>query len=282
MNIKVLMITFNRPKYTELSLKRLCDTAPPNLSLTVWDNGSDRPTKEIVERFKNHPSIECIVFNKRNDKLRKPTNWFWKNNLGADLIGKVDDDCLVPKDWCSILEQTHRDIPEAGMLGCWHFFPEDVVSEIALKKTYTFGRHKIMRNCWIGGSGYLMKKKVLERNGYLKRNESFTDFCLRAAAKGFINGWYYPFLYQEHMDDPRAENTDIKTDEDFRRLIPLSARAFNIQTRDEWIQRLKTSAIRLQEYSINPNDFIGIKPKIKRKIFELFGREYFPRFAKSV
>jgi len=272
------MITFNRAEYTEKSICRLLESATENTKIVIWDNNSNPETKNIVKKYEKHSKIENVIYNDNNDKLWKPTNWFFSTSGEYDLIGKVDDDCLVPKEWIKILRKFHEKLPELGLIGCWRFLPEDFNKEVAENKIQKFGKHRIMRNCWIEGSGYLMKRAVVSKIGYLRKNESFTDYCIRAAAKGFINGWYYPFLYQEHMDDPRTENTGIKSDEDFQRLIPLSAKTFNIQTKDEWIQRLKKSAKMLQEYSINPNDFIGIKPQIKRKILKLIGRKYFPKF----
>ncbi|MEW6115780.1 MAG: glycosyltransferase [Nitrospirota bacterium] len=277
MLIKVLMITYNRPEYTRLSLERLCGTAPKNLRVTIWDNASDAATREVVEKFKNHWCVERVIFNETNEKLRRPTNWFWENSLDADLLGKVDDDCLVPEDWCQILAQAHKDIPEAGILACCRFLPEDFNYERASKKISTFGIHQVLRNCWVQGSGYLMKREVIRRIGFLEPEETFTTFCIRAAAKGFMNGWYYPFLFEEHMDDPRVPHTGIRSEEDFQRLIPLSARTFGIRTREQWIQRLVTSNQRLQEYSINPYDFIGYRARLNRKIAEIRGKEYFPK-----
>lgn len=271
------MITYNRPEYADQSLSRLCETAPPNMRLTIWDNDSDAATKKMVNKFRNHWCVERVIFNDRNDKLRRPTTWFWENNSDADLLGKVDDDCLVPENWLSVLEEAHRDIPQAGILGCWHFLPEDFKPQLAEKKIQTIGRHQLMRNCWIGGSGYLMKREVINKIGLLRPKETFSDYCIRASSKGFINGWYYPFLYQEHMDDPRVPHTGIRSEEDFQRLIPLSARTFGINTREQWIQRLKTSAQKLQEYSLNPYDFIGIKASVKKKITEIMCGEYFPK-----
>jgi hypothetical protein len=193
------------------------------------------------------------------------------------LLGKVDDDCLVPEDWCTILEKAHRDIPEAGVLGCWRFLPDDFNYEKAKKKIYKFGDHHIMRNCWIEGSGYLMKKEVIHKIGFLRERESFTEFCIRASTEGFVHGWYYPFLYQEHMDDPRTEHAGIRSEDDFQRLVPLTARRFNIRTREQWIQRMMTSARNLQEYSIDPYDFIGIRAWTKRRIAKILGKEYFPK-----
>ena len=276
MKVKVLMITYNRPRYTQLSIEKLCASATTNTKITIWDNNSESETKNIIESYENHPKIEKVVYNRTNDKLFKPTNWFWENSQDAELIGKVDDDCLVPENWISILEKAHKDIPEAGALACWHFLQEDFKYEKAKRKIVKYNGHQIMRNCWVPGSGYLMKRSVIKELGILRQKESFTDYCIRAAAKKYINGWYYPLVLQENLDDPRTPNTGIKTEEDFLRLIPLSARTFKIKNREQLIERCKISSQMLQEYSYDPKDYIGPIAFIKRKVLRLFGRDYFP------
>lgn len=280
MKIKILMITCNRPHYTRLSLERLCLTAPKEAGITVWDNSSDKETTGLLKTFEGRHPIERIIYSTRNEKLWKPTDWLFRNSATADLISKVDDDCLVPPGWCDVLAKAHKDIPEAGVLGCWRFQPEDLNAQKASEKIYVYGRHMIMRNCWVEGSGFLMKRAVIDSIGNLRSGETFTDYCIRAAAGGFINGWYYPFLYQEHMDDPRAEHSGIKTDDDFRRLMPLSASNFGIRSKEAWTERLRDSAQRLQQYSIDPRDFIGIRAKLKNRVHSVIGKEYFPKMKK--
>jgi len=270
------MITFNRPHYTRLSLSRLCETAPESAKITVWDNGSSQETIAVLKQFEGHERIEQILYNKTNDRQIGPTNWFWQNAIDADFVSKVDDDCLMPKNWCDVLQQAHLDIPAAGILGCWHFLPDDFNENAAVRKIQRFGKHRIMRNCWVGGSGYLMKRAVIDKIGYMKIAEGFSAYCIRAATKNFINGWYYPFLYQEHMDDPRTEHAGINSEADFHRLTPASAKNFKINSREEWITRLQQSAQRAQAYSYDPKDWIGIRAKIKSKITVLMGKEYIP------
>lgn len=263
MKIRILMITHNRPEYTLLSLKRLCAVTPENSGVVVWDNGSSEETINVIKKFESNPKVERIVYNESNEKLWKPTNWFWEDSIDYDFLSKVDDDCLLPTNCYEILEKAHVDIPEFGIIGCWRFLKEDFNENVAKKKIFTNGKHKIMRNCFVEGSGYLMKAKIIKEIGVLKFGESFTDYCIRAAKRGYINGWYYPFLYQEHMDDPRSFNSGIKNDNDFKRLMPLSARNYKIQNKEEWINRLKKSAFDLQAYSYDPNDYVGIRAQLK-------------------
>lgn len=277
MRIKILMITHNRPHYTALSLARLTETAPQNASITVWDNASGSETISVIKRFERHPRVEKVIYNKTNDKLWRPTNWFWEHTKDADLVSKIDDDCLMPAKWVEKLSTAHSDIPSAGILGCWRFLPEDLDIRKASKKIQSFGAHMVLRNCWVEGSGYLAKREVINKIGLLRPKETFTTWCVRAEAAGFINGWYYPFMYQEHMDDPRAEHTGIKSDSDLQKLLPLSASQFGALTKDDWIKRIKASAARVQEYSLDPYDYIGLRAKIKRRVFRFFGMNYFPK-----
>jgi len=258
------MIAYNRPRYTSLSLERLLGTCDENMRVWVWLNGDDKETLEVVQSFQNHPCLFKFHHSIENKKLREPTNWFWANAKG-DLLSKVDDDCLMPFGWADTLRQAHADIPEFGVISCWHFFEADFVPELANKKIkeYACG-HRLMLNCSVGGSGYLMKRKCVETNGLLRPDESFTRYCVRLAVKGWINGWYYPFLHQEHMDDPRAPHTLLKTDEDFQRYMPLTARNFGVSTLEEWIRYLHNDAAKVQAASINPKDHIGWRVKLKR------------------
>jgi GT2 family glycosyltransferase len=277
MRVRILMITYRRVAYTRLSLSRLCETLPDWAKITVWDNNSGAEMRKLLEEYETHPRIEKIIFNENNDRLRGPTNWFWQNSTDADLLGKVDDDCLMPPGWCETLTQAHDDIPTAGALACWHFPEEDVVPDIAERKVQRFGGHRIMRNCWVQGSGYLIKRSMVAEMGGLADGESFQTYCTRAAAAGRIHGWYYPFIYLEHMDDPRAPHTEMKTEEDFHRLGPLSAKTFRVGSREDWVKRLKYSAWSLQACSTDPRYYLGWRAALRRKVNRLLGTNYLPR-----
>ncbi len=273
MKLRVLMLTFRRPEYTKLSLSRLCETVPEYGRITVWDNNSGPAMREVLAHFEGHPRIEKIVYHGSNAKLRGPTSCFWHESQDAEFISKVDDDCLVPPGWCETPIQAHYDIPKAGILGCWHYFDEDFDLFLASRKIQAFGDHKIMRNCWVEGSGYIAKREVVDKIGKLEVKESFTGWCFRAAAQGYVNGWYFPFLFQEHMDDPRAANSGIRTEDDFQRLRPLTANTFKVRNIDEWINWLRRDARNLQRTSFDIKDYSGWRARVRGKLSWLIGRD---------
>ncbi|MFW6180404.1 MAG: glycosyltransferase family A protein, partial [Spirochaetota bacterium] len=238
----ILMITYNRPSYTRLSLQRLLDTCDETMRVWLWHNGTDPQTLEVVRSFLDHPRVYRFNHSEENQGLRGPTNWLWENARG-EFLSKVDDDCLLPEGWADTLRGAHRDEPGFGVLGCWRFHDEDFIPELAGKKIRAFrGGHRLLVNLWVEGSGYLMKRECVDRAGPLQPGESFTQYCVRLAGRGWVNGWYYPFLRQEHMDDPRSPHTLLKTDQDVERYNPLSAVTFGVRTLEGWRARLKRSA----------------------------------------
>lgn len=122
-SIDILMVTYNRSRYTELSLKRLLDTCDESMRVWVWHNGEDEKTLEIVRSFRNHPRFFKFHHSSENKRLREPTNWLWAESKGG-FIGKVDDDCLVPYHWADKLRQAHIDVLEFGVISCWHLLKE--------------------------------------------------------------------------------------------------------------------------------------------------------------
>jgi glycosyltransferase involved in cell wall biosynthesis len=262
-SVDILMITYNRAEYTKLSLARLLDTCDESMRVWVWHNGDHEETLEVVKSMQDHPRFYKFYHSQQNKKLREPTNWFWANSEGGYLT-KVDDDCLMPYGWADTLRKAHVDNPEFGVIGCWRFPDEDFAPEHASKKINEFdGNHRIMRNCWVEGSGYLMKRECYNKMGSIKDGQSFPNYCVRLAQQGYINGWYYPFLYQEHYDDPRSEHSLLKCDADMREWAPLSAINNGVVTVQAWGDQLKRSAALLQRVSYDVKYYTGWRKKLK-------------------
>jgi glycosyltransferase involved in cell wall biosynthesis len=272
--IDILMITFNRPTYTRLALERLLETCDDTMRVWLWHNGNDGATLDVVRALADHPRVQAFHHSPENKKLHEPTNWLWSNANGA-YVSKVDDDCLLPDGWAQTLRRAHEDVPELGVVGCWRFEDEDFVPELAKRKIRSFhGGHRVLQNLWVEGSGYLMKRACLNRNGLLRDGESFPQYCIRLAKAGFVHGWYFPLIRQEHMDDPRSPNTLLRTDEDLHKYLPLSARNNGVTTLSEWQSQLRRSARLVQESSLDLREYAWWRTKLKslhRRIRSLAG-----------
>jgi len=270
----ILMITYNRPEYTRLSLARLLDTCDESARVWIWQNGSDSETMKVVDEFRSHPRVHRYHHSEENKKLRDPTNWLLSESDG-DYVSKVDDDCLVPENWLEVLRKAHEDEPMFGAIGCWRFMPDDFRPELAERKIKEFrGGHKLLAHPWVEGSGFLMKRACVQKVGQIRPKESgVTGYLTRVAQAGWINGWYYPFLWQEHMDDPRAPHTLIRTDDDLKRYLPLSAQNFGAHSVEAWDAQLRRSAERLQRLPSNPRYYGKWRAALRRRV-----QRYIPSF----
>jgi hypothetical protein len=123
-----------------------------------------------------------------------------------------------------------------------------------------------MENCWTGGSGYLMKRRCFAQMGLLRPRQSFTDYGIALASRGWVNGWYYPFLYQDHMDDPRSEHCRYRDEAGFQANRSLSAETFGIRTLEEFKRAHREGAVALQGASTDPRDYIGPKAFLRKVI----------------
>jgi hypothetical protein len=262
--LDILMITYNRPRFTGLALKRLLDSCESGMRVWVWHNGDHRETLDVLGSFEGHPYLHAVRVSMENKKLREPTNWFWRHAT-APFLSKVDDDCLLPDGWASSLISAHRDVPELGIIGCWRFYDEDFVSDLAARKLRNFrGGHQLMLNCWVQGSGYVMKRAVVEQLGGLQPTESFTEYGIRAVAAGWVNGWRFPFIHEEHMDDPRSPYSEFSTDEDFARNRPLSAVMDDVVSLAEWRNRVRWMARSVQSAPYDPLYYVGWRGKARK------------------
>src|SRR5687768_3359543 len=124
MTIDLLFITFNRLHYTKLALSSVLADPSEEFSLTIWDNASSDGTTEYLKTEVKDRRIREIVFSKENVGQTAALNKIWSRS-DADLLGKLDNDCIVTPGWTRTLAQAHRDIEQLGVVACWHFFPED-------------------------------------------------------------------------------------------------------------------------------------------------------------
>ena len=199
-SIHLVMMTYNRLDYTREALPALLADPEEDFVLTIWDNGSTDGTREFIRQVSD-PRVVEVVLSDENKGQAYVTNKIWEDSE-ADLVGKVDNDCVVTPGWTRPLARAHADLPELGVVGCWHFFAQDFDLGRARHKIQRFGDHQIFRHPWIDGSALLVKRKVFLEYAPCREEEYLSGFWTRLALDGYVNGFYYPLILQDHLDDP--------------------------------------------------------------------------------
>ena len=259
--VDVLMITYNSPDHVRVSLPHLLSTCDEQTRVWLWHNGDDQETLAVVQDHLDDPRVHRFHHSRENLRLTAPTNWLWDEADGT-YVSKVDDDCLPEHGWIERLRDAHEANPSFGAVGCWRFLDEDFVPELAERKIVEFaGGHRLLRNHWVQGSGYLLPRQKVRAQGLLRAGQSFTQYCLDLARAGAVNGWLYPFVREDNMDDPRSPNTLFRDDDDFRRRMPLTAQKLGIDTVEEWARQEHESAVAVQKATLDLRAYSGWRAK---------------------
>lgn len=259
--VDILMITYKTPEYVRRSLPHLLDTCDEATRVWLWHNGDDEETLAVVQAHADDPRVHRFHHSPENVRLRPPTNWLWREGTG-DFVSKVDDDCLPEHGWIQRLREAHHENPEFGAVGCWRFREEDFVPELAERKIQQYaGGVTLLRNHWVQGSGYLLPRALVAHQGLITEGQTFTDYCLQLARHGAVNGWIYPFVREENMDDPRSPLTLLTNDEALRRRMPLTAQSLGITSVADWAQQEHESALAVQAASLDLREYSGWRAK---------------------
>ena len=260
--VDVLMISHRRAVYFRRSLESLLEAADDNVRVWLWHNGSEPATKQIFDEYRDHPRVFRSHNSESNAGLREPTNWVWGQGEGQ-YVSKIDDDCVEASGWLRRMLDAHAR-EELGAIAAWRFYPEDFLGARSMARLVRYPSGvRVMRSNWVQGSGYLLPRHVIERFGLLGDRESFPDWCVRSARGGAQHGWLFPFLHEEHMDDPRSPLTMFTDDATFVENRPLHARLRDIVTLDDWEQEQREAARVVQVAEL---EWLGYESPLRRRL----------------
>ncbi|MHC4463859.1 MAG: glycosyltransferase family 2 protein [Planctomycetota bacterium] len=236
MKIDLLFVSWNRLDYTKLALTSLLADPTEEFSLTIWDNASTDGTKEYLATVED-PRIIRKVFARDNVHVHLAAKECFSKS-SADLVGFFPNDFLVTPGWTRPLAQAHADVQEFGMIACWHLGPEFFDEERARHKIQKFGQHRVLRHPYTNGGAGLLKLKTLIDCGLLGSGLCGKDL-IQLAVRGYVNGFYFPPIYVEHMDYPWSEHYAFSDKLQEKIETSVSYRYHGIRTLDdakEWHQ----------------------------------------------
>ena len=204
--IPVLFTTFNRLAYTKQTLPVLIKNTP-DAEIIVIDNGS---TDGTVDYLLEQKGISQLILNAENTGLSGAMNAFFKITEGSKIVGKVDNDTLVPPNWLDdlldILVRSNLEIVQAK-----HFFHstlhkdwDDMVSRRPVKR---FSNGNVVYAKFVGGSGVVFKRGIITEP--LKDNGLYGwgDFqrLNRQHRRGIFDGVWIDLLdmagYNQYTED---------------------------------------------------------------------------------
>lgn len=260
MKIDMLYITYNRLPYAKLSLPALLADPTEEFSLTIWDNGSTDGTREFLASVED-PRIAQKVYSDGNVRLHGAMNEVIAQS-SAELLAVVLDDILVTPGWTRPLACAHADVPEFGMIGCWHLAPGTFDYERAKHKIQKFGEHEVLRHPW-GGVPYMIKIGTMRKYGPLQSSRT-TNYWIRMAIDGYVNGHYVPPIKAEHMDYPWSEHFAYSDKFDEWREVSTGAKCHGINTVEDAKEWHKVVVGNILDGPWDAKYYVGWRAKLKR------------------
>ena len=196
----LLLITYNRKQYVQKTLNHLLNSSS-NFRLYCWDNASVDGTADIIASIDDERVVKRH-FNPENVNQVEPCLWFIET-AESDVIGKIDDDILLPEGWTDRFTPLVRQEPKFGMLGCWIFMPEDWNPTLATHNILEVSGHSIFRCTMIAGHSFVARREYLRRYSR-KMSTGIPVDRVQMSIDGLISGCPLPLMYAHNMDDPRS------------------------------------------------------------------------------
>lgn len=205
-SIGIVYITQNRLYYVEKSLPQLLANTKLDFNLYVVDNGSTDGTLEFVSSI-HDPRIKMLVRHRKNQKQTRPINWLW-SVCTEDLVGKFDDDGLVPPGWLEDMSSVFDQRTELnlGAVAATNFHPDDVAKANYQKNIVKIGSREIVRQPHVTGACYIIRSEIVKKFGPLKEtngNNDWINFEWMLGKNGYVHGLAHPLVMVINMDDPR-------------------------------------------------------------------------------
>ncbi len=242
--VELLLITWNRREYVEKTLPKLLED-PSDFRLYFWDNGSSDGTADLINSV-DDPRVVKRHLNPENVGQTQPCLWFFETST-SDVIGKIDDDILLPPGWTERIAPMIRKEPKFGMLACWSFLPEDWDENRAKNNIVELSGERVFRCPYVQGHSFLSRRDYLIRYQEVEGLYGLPVDRYGMTLDGLVSGYPLPLLQVHNMDDPRTP-LNVKTKSgSLGNDSALTARIAKFQSAEDFGKYLAKEAIRLQE-----------------------------------
>ncbi|HWB11545.1 MAG TPA: glycosyltransferase [Pirellulales bacterium] len=210
----LLMVTYNRLEYTRLALEACLKLDYPNLRVVVWDNAStDGTVAYLRDRLQGLPNVTAIA-SPTNRGVVFPMNEAWSSDPEAEFLAKIDNDTLVPPDLFRRLAECHLQSRRFGVLSGFHFRQEGeaLAEEHRIK---SFDGVRVLPQPYVGGCAVMIRREVFQTIGLIDyrtdgpdgrpfMDSGWTIYQQRLTDQGYINGYPWPPVHVDHMEDTRS------------------------------------------------------------------------------
>ncbi len=259
MSVDLLLITWNRRHYLEKTIECLLSD-PTEFNLYCWDNGSEDGTQDIIANLDDPRVVERHM--SRENVGQAPACFWFFERAQSDLIGKIDDDILLPEGWITQIAPMLRRHPEFGLLAGWVFQKEEWDEEAAAHNIVSVGEYRVLRRMGVQGHSFLGRREYVTKYAVKPKGHGLPVDQTQMSLDGLINGYPLPIIFLHNMDDPRSPYFAYADAEGITGQAPLTARKHGFKDYDEYAAWIAADAKNTLEY---PFELRLKKARIRRE-----------------
>lgn len=191
--IDIVLSVWNRPEMTDRVIRELAMQTTTPSRLIVVDDGSDKKTYNMLQKFKRDGFIDVLIRHKNNLGLEASKN-DGMQAVKSDLFISTDNDCLPEYftkdgDWLSKLVKLMNDHLDFGAIAC------RTQVMIGTGNIYDgFEEQNLVDFPWPGGSLRIMRAKLVRdlggwRDWEPSRGSEEKTICQKIRDAGYRTGF---------------------------------------------------------------------------------------------
>lgn len=175
-SVDLIICTYNNAPLLEKTLEAI--SRQKILSETDWqvlvvNNNCTDETTEVVEKFAKNFPVPLKIITETKQGLHHARLCGVKNTDG-DWITLVDDDCLIAENFVEEIAKFAAEHPDCGAFGAKIILEWETEPPIyAANRKWAFaGRNhgdQPKRREWIAGTGMILRRKALEKSGWIEK-----------------------------------------------------------------------------------------------------------------
>ena len=162
--IDIVLTTWNRPEMTDRVIRSLATRTTTPSRLIVVDDGSEKKTYNMLQKFKRDGVIDVLIRHRKNIGLEASKN-DGMQAVESELFISTDNDCLPEYytekgDWLSKLVKLMEERQDFGAIAC------RTQVMIGTGNIYDgFENQEVVDFPWPGGSLRIMRSKLVRELG---------------------------------------------------------------------------------------------------------------------
>lgn len=208
--VTVYVTNHNYGEYLEQAIGSVLDQTMDNFELIIIDDGSTDNSREILEKYRQHPKI-ALIFQK-NKGLNVTNNIALRSALGKYIM-RLDADDFLDHNALLVLSNTLEQDPELGLVFPDYYLVDGEGNILNLERRHSFAKEVSLLDQPAHGACTMIRRKfLLHLRGYSEHYscQDGYELWIKFASTYKVTNVNTPlFYYRQHQSNLTSNESRI-------------------------------------------------------------------------